>query len=712
MRIAPELLDEIVEHARRDAPNECCGVVAVRDGVAEAVHPMENTAASPFRFEVDGLELHRLLDRDRGRRRRARGDLPLAHALGGLPLADRHQLRRGLARGRVADRRPRRRGAGDPLLPDRRRQGRRGRRGVSRPAAIRSSAPAAARAGPATSASARLRDAAGLRRTWRSPTRSSRPRASGRARSRSSSSTASWSPWRRAQPGRGGVHPGPAAGGGRAVDAAPQPRLRRPGHARRRAARRHGPGRRGEHGARGAAAGRPAAGAARAARGRASTARAGSPPACSACSRSSARWPGPGPSCCTDRAALRPGRAVPRRARARRPARCGSPRAASIASAAAQRRAAGHRGGQPGGGAPAPPPGRRSGSGRRTRVSCTVRRPPRIATRPRSPSRAAQGHGAGLGRDGRDGLAQERQRRAAAWLAEVAAGRPDLGQARERPRPGVSSPSQPAPKTAPSTGMPAAASAAAASSTASASGLPSPGSSPWASTSPPTSSSTTRSQPRRAAAAAMPAATAAGPGVGSTSTVGSPSSSATRGLGEADAAGAACVAARRARPRDAGARRPASSSRRRGPGSGSTDAALPGQAADRAGRAVGARTARARRGRRRRPRRRRCPGTGRAAASASWAMAGRGRRGAGPDQRRGAGGLADRGDLLGGALELVVREHRRALEGQVARDLQPGAAAAELVADLDGHRAAGCGRCAAAATCSGWRRFQASRFSA
>jgi [CysO sulfur-carrier protein]-S-L-cysteine hydrolase len=61
MRIAPVLLDEIVEHARRDAPNECCGVVAVRDGVAEAVHPMENTAASPLRFEVDGLELHRLL---------------------------------------------------------------------------------------------------------------------------------------------------------------------------------------------------------------------------------------------------------------------------------------------------------------------------------------------------------------------------------------------------------------------------------------------------------------------------------------------------------------------------------------------------------------------------------------------------------------------------------------------------------------------------
>lgn len=61
MRISPQLLDSVVAHAVRDAPNECCGVVAVRDGVAEAVHPLENLAASPFRFEVDGMALHHLL---------------------------------------------------------------------------------------------------------------------------------------------------------------------------------------------------------------------------------------------------------------------------------------------------------------------------------------------------------------------------------------------------------------------------------------------------------------------------------------------------------------------------------------------------------------------------------------------------------------------------------------------------------------------------
>ena len=62
MKIAPELLDEVVAHARRDHPNECCGIVALRDGAATAVHPFENMAASPFRFEIDGLPLSKLLD--------------------------------------------------------------------------------------------------------------------------------------------------------------------------------------------------------------------------------------------------------------------------------------------------------------------------------------------------------------------------------------------------------------------------------------------------------------------------------------------------------------------------------------------------------------------------------------------------------------------------------------------------------------------------
>lgn len=67
MRIARRLLDDVVAHARREAPNECCGVLEMRDGEVLAVHATENMAASPMRFEVDGPVLLRLLDDIEGR---------------------------------------------------------------------------------------------------------------------------------------------------------------------------------------------------------------------------------------------------------------------------------------------------------------------------------------------------------------------------------------------------------------------------------------------------------------------------------------------------------------------------------------------------------------------------------------------------------------------------------------------------------------------
>lgn len=57
MKIARALLDEIVAHAVRDAPNECCGLVVGRDGSATSARALENLAASPFRFDIDGREL-------------------------------------------------------------------------------------------------------------------------------------------------------------------------------------------------------------------------------------------------------------------------------------------------------------------------------------------------------------------------------------------------------------------------------------------------------------------------------------------------------------------------------------------------------------------------------------------------------------------------------------------------------------------------------
>jgi proteasome lid subunit RPN8/RPN11 len=40
------------EHADAEAPNEACGLVALRDGVAERYLPADNEAASPYRFTL------------------------------------------------------------------------------------------------------------------------------------------------------------------------------------------------------------------------------------------------------------------------------------------------------------------------------------------------------------------------------------------------------------------------------------------------------------------------------------------------------------------------------------------------------------------------------------------------------------------------------------------------------------------------------------
>jgi len=43
----------LVEHAESEKPNEACGLLVVRDDVAERYVPGRNAAASPYRFELD-----------------------------------------------------------------------------------------------------------------------------------------------------------------------------------------------------------------------------------------------------------------------------------------------------------------------------------------------------------------------------------------------------------------------------------------------------------------------------------------------------------------------------------------------------------------------------------------------------------------------------------------------------------------------------------
>jgi proteasome lid subunit RPN8/RPN11 len=60
MRMPQALYDNIIEHARQDAPNECCGMIASRSGEAVKVYRAENAAASPLRYEIDGAEQYQI----------------------------------------------------------------------------------------------------------------------------------------------------------------------------------------------------------------------------------------------------------------------------------------------------------------------------------------------------------------------------------------------------------------------------------------------------------------------------------------------------------------------------------------------------------------------------------------------------------------------------------------------------------------------------
>ena len=85
--------DAIVAHARRDHPDEACGVVAGPAGSdrPERVVPMLNAARSPTFYEFDSIELLKLYREMDDRDEEPVVDLPLAHRDRGVPVPHRRR---------------------------------------------------------------------------------------------------------------------------------------------------------------------------------------------------------------------------------------------------------------------------------------------------------------------------------------------------------------------------------------------------------------------------------------------------------------------------------------------------------------------------------------------------------------------------------------------------------------------------------------------
>jgi [CysO sulfur-carrier protein]-S-L-cysteine hydrolase len=56
------MADEMVAHARAEAPNECCGMIGGRDGSATSIHRARNAEESPLRYLIHPTDQLRIME--------------------------------------------------------------------------------------------------------------------------------------------------------------------------------------------------------------------------------------------------------------------------------------------------------------------------------------------------------------------------------------------------------------------------------------------------------------------------------------------------------------------------------------------------------------------------------------------------------------------------------------------------------------------------
>jgi proteasome lid subunit RPN8/RPN11 len=60
LKLDRAFIDEMIAHAREEAPNECCGIIAGNEGAAVKLFRTRNAEASPYRYSVDSNDLFKV----------------------------------------------------------------------------------------------------------------------------------------------------------------------------------------------------------------------------------------------------------------------------------------------------------------------------------------------------------------------------------------------------------------------------------------------------------------------------------------------------------------------------------------------------------------------------------------------------------------------------------------------------------------------------
>ncbi|MGH2983331.1 MAG: Mov34/MPN/PAD-1 family protein [Solirubrobacterales bacterium] len=61
MRLSRAIFNELIAHAREEAPNECCGLIGGADGRAQTVYRARNAEANPLRYNLDPKDQFRIM---------------------------------------------------------------------------------------------------------------------------------------------------------------------------------------------------------------------------------------------------------------------------------------------------------------------------------------------------------------------------------------------------------------------------------------------------------------------------------------------------------------------------------------------------------------------------------------------------------------------------------------------------------------------------
>lgn len=60
-KLARRFAEEMIDHARAEIPNECCGLLAGKDGIILQLYRCDSAEKSPFRYYVDPKDQIRIM---------------------------------------------------------------------------------------------------------------------------------------------------------------------------------------------------------------------------------------------------------------------------------------------------------------------------------------------------------------------------------------------------------------------------------------------------------------------------------------------------------------------------------------------------------------------------------------------------------------------------------------------------------------------------